>query len=576
MGGSMNIKNLIIYVIVFLCTANVQAGHYGHALEHVTEGGASLAEDIESGALEDFHEGSFVKSAEESAAAHAAWQSAAEEYARAHAPEQRSRSWWESAWGAITGTAQKGYEGARDIGTKAGEAIKENVYEKGLKPVGEQVKSGFETFGKKTEELANKAREVITDTANQTGDFFKHKIYEEGLRDTVYQKVIMDNIVKKGLLTIAGGAILIGKIAAQTFKRWFYSKMKPEFCPGIQTQYHTLKTIDDPSVIAEDTEGLIPYIKRYAPIMYLHEDELYYPIWPTEWCTGPQTSIKNHHGETTIIAPGQVTMERIYELYKKSLTSSVGDIYIENPACVTYGSNPAYNRDAQGNLNTPVTVVTYQTDNNIYIQYLYLYGFNGPYDIGPISGDKFDIQNAHEADLEHITLELDKTSKAIKRIYYGSHGRHEGFWIPRGQAPFEGEHPVAYVALGGHGNYPREGTYVRIYGIANDITGKHIRWAPQLIRLYGVNDPRFDPKSMGWITIPGGLGRRGVSNPAGQAWWMNSAEGDIGRSHDNAPFCKNPSWTNKDPFTGTANQIAAEAEYAACITANVHKATPPE
>lgn len=572
----MNIKNLIISLL-FLYGAHAHAQEYGRALEPVTMGSESLAEDIESGAITDFHAGSFVKSPEESAAAQAAWQSATEEYARAHAPVQRSRSWWESAWGAITGVAQKGYEGARDIGTKAGEAIKENVYEKGLKPVGEQVKSGFEIFGKKTEQLAENARDVIIDTANQTGDFFKHKIYEEGLRDTVYQKVIMDNVVNKGLLTIAGGTILIGKIAAQTFKRWFYSKMKPEFCPGITTQYHTLRTVDDPSVIAEDTEDLIPYIKRYSPIMYLHEDELYYPIWVTEWYTGPQTTVKAHNGGT-LIAPGQVTMERLYELYKKSQALSLGDIYIDNPACFTYGSNPVYNRDVRGDLTTPVYVVTSQAQNKIYIQYIYIYGFNGPYDIGPISGDKFDIQNAHEGDIEHITLELNKDTKNIERIFYGSHGSHEGFWLNKNQAPFEGEHPIAYVALGGHGNYPREGTYVRIYGIANDITGKHQRWVPKLIRIYGIQDPRFDSNTMAWCYFPGGMGRRGVSSAGGKDWFMNSlgSNGDIGRSHDAAPFCKNPSWTNNDPFTGTANQIAAEAEYAACITANVHKATPPD
>jgi hypothetical protein len=88
--------------------------------------------------------------------------------------------------------------------------------------------------------------------------------------------------------------------------------------------------------------------------------------------------------------------------------------------CTTWGSNPKKHKDQNGNLTTPIYVVTWEQNGKLYIQYLFFYGFNGPYDLlgGLIQGDVTDVQDAHEGDLEHVTMELDKNSKQLLRIYY--------------------------------------------------------------------------------------------------------------------------------------------------------------
>ena len=48
--------------------------------------------------------------------------------------------------------------------------------------------------------------------------------------------------------------------------------------------------------------------------------------------------------------------------------------------------------------------------------------------------------NAHESDLEHITVKitLNKRTKntILEKVYYGSHGRKEGVWIAAKDVPF--------------------------------------------------------------------------------------------------------------------------------------------
>lgn len=565
----------------------------------------------------------------------------------------------------VAGAFTKAGESIKSGAEKAGAGIKsagETVYEKGLKPVGQsiatgvvsaagqtkqgfeqagdQIKKGFETATGKVKDMANKAADVFKDMGNKTQDFFENKIYNKGLK-VAYQKGIeegawvKDQAINKVIIPAAGEVLLFSKISAQMFRNWFGKKIKPDFCKDFTPQLHNLPTVDDPAVKKEDTEGLIPYIIKYAPISYLQSDEIYFPIWITEWCNGPQTSIKTPGGQT-IVPAGQVTMEAAYELYRESMLPQLRDektkleaekakkpadarlneinnrltfinrvidwkysgkpalntgsktpgepgtikydeIYFDNPTCANYGSNPDNNKNAQGNLTTPVYVATSEEDGNIYIYYLYFYGFNAPYDIGPITGDTFDIQDAHEADLEHVTLELDKNTKALKRIFFAAHGTTEGFWLPANHPDisWENGHPVTFSARGSHADYPRAVTYIRIYGIANDITDKGTRWTPKLVRIYPPEDPRFDPKTMGWVCFPGTMGRRGVGHPTGQGWFMKNKAGNIGRDYNSAPICDNPSWGGGDPISKTANEIVAEAKYAECIASKLANAKPP-
>jgi len=333
-----------------------------------------------------------------------------------------------------------------------------------------------------------------------------------------------------------------------------------------------LPSIQDPSVMAQDHENLIPIIEKYNPVVYLHPDEKYFPITAEEYCTGPQTAIALQTDDSILIPQGDVTMDQVYSFYESySQKSEAFNLYFDITQGVTFGSDPSKNRDENNNLTTPCSVLTWETDDALYVQYLYLYGFNGPFSIGILHGDDFPVQDAHEADLEHVTLMIDKGTRELKKIYYSSHDRYEGMWLnaDNPDIAYEGTHPVVFAARSSHGNYPREGTYIRIYGLGNDITGSKTRWTPILRRIYVNTDERFDPSIMGWCYHAGNLGKRGVSSPFAQAWFQNSLN-EIGREYDTVPFCINPKSPN------FVDEVIDYEEYKACILSKIPLAKIPE
>lgn len=282
----------------------------------------------------------------------------------------------------------------------------------------------------------------------------------------------------------------------------------------------------------DNNDGLLTLINKYAPVIYLHPDERYFPMSAEEYFTSPEVSVKKFVGKKrivngkptsrteTVIEKGKVNFQELYNLSKKEISND--NLYIDIPDRVKFGSNPTENKNEQGALTTPAYAIAFEQGDKIYLQYIFLYGFNAPY---VIKNELF--LGAHEADLEHFTVELDKNTKRATNIFYAAHGENEGILLSRdqmmseGQRYLEGTHPIVYIARGGHGTYPKEGIYVRFVGMANDITQKGLRWEPKFIRVYQKNDERFDPKSMGWLYFPGTYGVRGVASIADKDWFGN-------------------------------------------------------
>lgn len=335
----------------------------------------------------------------------------------------------------------------------------------------------------------------------------------------------------------------LGKAASENtnnIKKIFTQPRKPDFCP-LRRNVAYAPTVDDQDVIKKDTEGMIPVIKKYAPVIYLC-NEIFYPAAVEDLFTAPGTQLvyqPNHRQDpsspkTVVIPDGQVAMEKIYNVGKKY---SGTDFYFDIARCTEFGSDPQQFTDSQGNLTTPIYVTWSKKGDKYYIVYGFMYGFNGAYPLSmPMQGD-------HEFDLEHITLELNK-DKQLERIFYAAHSSLEGVWLDANNnvISYEGTHPVVYSATTGHGSYPRGGTYVRIYGFGNDVTCKSKRWVPQLVLLYPDTDERFDPKTMGWAYHSGDYGKRGVGS------FKRFFEGfkDIGKGErlDQVQFCPNPANPN--------------------------------
>lgn len=447
-----------------------------------------------------------------------------------------------------------------------------------FKQLGQKIEAKSTGFAQTVADLAVKSWENLKKAANQFKGFM-----EEGADET---KDFAKMVYEKGLKPVGEKIKQYGDIVVTMVKNWTKGRPHHDYCDLSKVVLLDPPLIDSKEALDQDTEGLIPYIKKYSPVAWLQEAEDYYPMRFSEYLTAPGTSIISRKNEEVIVPKGQVTLQKMYEMHKDSAKYKDKELAFDVADCTWFGSNPAPFTDKAGNLTVPAYVVTFEQEGKIYIQYIYFYGLNGPYDIGPFKGNVIEIQNFHRSDAEHLTLELDKTTKELKRIYYSSHGPTEGFWLDakHPDVEFEGTHPVIYVAHYGHGNYPKEGTYVRIFGMANDVTGQGQKWTPQLIRIYPETDKRFDPKTMGFMYFPGTYGREGVGPIGQQSWFANSVNtqkpasaGDRGRSYSpNKWFCKNP------PHRDTKNPIEAlkvvgdEAEYAACITTSIPYATIPD
>ncbi|MDR3551482.1 MAG: Vps62-related protein [Candidatus Babeliales bacterium] len=395
------------------------------------------------------------------------------------------------------------------------------------------------------------------------------------------------DVIKSFGIQTAGGSVKVVHDTVAVIKDMLDNPQKIEYCPFSYTSKHSNmpKTVDDPSVRAQDYEGLIDDIIKYAPTSFLFRaetkgllktvtvDELYQPMWADEYFTSPTSRFKvGSTGKEYL--KGKVTFEKMYELHTKC-TPKNEDLYIENDPCAKYGSAPDANIQ-NGVLTTPLYVVTSEANGKIYIEYIYFYGFNGPFDIGPFQGASEktleDLRDLHESDIEHISVELDKNTKKLTRVYFGSHGSTEGFWLNANSPDIEwdGTHPVAYVAKNSHGIYPKVGTYVRIFGMANDITARGQMWKAKLIRMYRKNDPRFDPKTMGWLYFSGKLGAHGIDSTNEKPWFTEGPQvGDIGRDPNASPrHCDNPSGGWEGAFD--------DVNYVNCIQGYAPQATIPD
>lgn len=358
--------------------------------------------------------------------------------------------------------------------------------------------------------------------------------------------------------------------------------------------------------------AILDAISKYRPIFYLHPDDLAGPVDPRDFFAGQTTAVREktpNAGMASFVIPvGQVTFEKLSDLISKNSgkhyyiwhgMSAKPETYDTR---ILYGSNPDHYKEKA----IPIHVVTfydkvkegvdavgrpiYKTDKDgyfvpnkehFYIQYLCLYSYNQPYDIrvpaGTIyKGDARDFQNAHEGDLEHITMKVEAQTGRLVAIYYGAHGSDEGMWMyPPGSGnsgnefTLEDGRPVVFSAFGGHGHYPKDGVYTRVYGFANDITKKGPLWKLTENNIYRTvlkDSAGFNPLihtkqagHFGYLDFVGDLGPRGISAFIQKPWAGNSENEDKGR----------------DASEVHARYFCPEVNLDAACLRNKSKASPP-
>lgn len=114
----------------------------------------------------------------------------------------------------------------------------------------------------------------------------------------------------------------------------------------------------------------------------------------------------------------------------------------------------------------------------IEINYMKFLAFNGSYKlfdwiyIGEVG--------AHDGDWEHVTLRLTPDAQEVLGIYYSAHRHRDGIWLSADEMPRTADgRPLSYVAINGHGSYPRAGFIPRIFLAFNDRTGTGQVWDPK-------------------------------------------------------------------------------------------------
>ncbi len=260
-------------------------------------------------------------------------------------------------------------------------------------------------------------------------------------------------------------------------------------------------------------------LDKYSPILYFNTNEKYYPCG-IDWLL--ENSILIDHNTTPVTkieSPTNIDLYNIINKYPSGFTD--GTINISFDKELYKGQTP---------LNkVPCYGIIRQKEGKTYLTYIFLYAYNGEYNI-------LNITNAgyHPGDAEHMTIELNEKDE-INRIFYGAHGKIDGRWISKSDVEFENDKPVAYVALNGHGLYPKVGTVFRMLGVSNDYLEKGIRWKPKVFEIYPINNPLYKKEEMYWAYFKGRLGgtlvkgdKSGISSLTSTPWFgQNGTDIDI-------------------------------------------------
>ncbi len=349
-------------------------------------------------------------------------------------------------------------------------------------------------------------------------------------------------------------------------------------------------------------------ILAHVPVAWLHADELYKPLSFEEYITDKDTKIiywPNHKkknpnkNEKVILKEGNLSYLDLWclgnyplpehlseenaellcnttQLQKKFLHTFNGshsnDLYLEGSSCIEHGTHKetvfAHLNDLDlivKNKNntiykTPIYAFYSEEENGLaYIQYCFFYGYNGTYGVhipyaGLLSYINIYKAGAHPIDLEHLTLEFEKSdgNYSLRRLGFDAHGSGEMKWrnVDDKELQFEhfkeedltkpATHPVVFIAKNGHGVYPPPaGTWLRICGQANDICAKGERWEPLVTRLEVPVSPHFNPETMGISAFQGDLGNDGVGGFIDKAFIGKARYEDSGMSKSDSlkTFC---------------------------------------
>jgi hypothetical protein len=242
-------------------------------------------------------------------------------------------------------------------------------------------------------------------------------------------------------------------------------------------------------------------------VLVLHPDESLEPV-PVEGFLGDSDLTRKTAGG--------------WESVPGPLPAGGADLRLDQRLCTAFdglAATPCYVAAQAAHGAVPVLYgAAFQTRDRIDLQYWLWY----PYDDFSPAYPASDFWQAHEGDWEAVSVVLDRAGTPLT-VAYSQHakGRRRA-WA---QAPKRGGlHPLVYVALGSHANFPSTGEHalvppavdqatinvMRAYGIAlpADHTAKGMVIRPALVRVTS--------RAPSWMTFAGAWGESGYVHIPGR------------------------------------------------------------
>ncbi|KAK1375105.1 Vacuolar protein sorting-associated protein 62 [Heracleum sosnowskyi] len=215
-------------------------------------------------------------------------------------------------------------------------------------------------------------------------------------------------------------------------------------------------------------------IQAYAPVVYLHPDEKYFPS-SVSWFfqNGALLYTKGQESNPVQIAQDGSNLPQN--------GSNDGTYWIDLPT-----DKNASEGLQKGNLQSAEAYVHIKpalggtfTDIAVWI----FCPFNGP---GKIKIAFFTISlgeiGEHVSDWEHVTLRVSNFNGELQSVYYSAHSK--GMWVSAPNLEFENNNkPIVYASLYGHASYPHAGTFIHdvpqpekiIIGARNDTSKSNFK-----------------------------------------------------------------------------------------------------
>ena len=247
---------------------------------------------------------------------------------------------------------------------------------------------------------------------------------------------------------------------------------------------------------------------QFTPVLYLHPDELTSPMSIDSYINNCELCIGGKKKKL------QKTPFNKPIIIRKDKTTLISKSKVSLPLVNKYNIMPDKYFNYCGKYNLPNRILIDQIPiyglikeykDYIDIIYIFYYYYNNSYKWFNIY-----VGGEHQADLENIRIRINKLTYEVQKIYFSAHSTGQGRWVESENIEWYNNipntHPIIYVAKGSHANYPKPGTWYRIFGFANDKTNKNnaIIWKPDnVINL----DERDD-----LMSYHGDMGNNGVQD----------------------------------------------------------------